>query len=107
MPTQAFTLIHLLHHLSSFREQEELLKRCYENLTAGGILLVLEIDKRPLWKFGFSAILDNLAYPGHKFYFRNRGELNSILKAAGFRAIRTFPLHRGVPLSHILYVAQK
>lgn len=104
---KAIVLIHLLHHLSSFEQQEELLKICYRNLDKEGIVLVLEIDEKPLWKFSFTKLVDNVAYPGGKFYFRSSSEFVSIFKSTGFGNVRVIQANEGVPLSHVLYVAEK
>jgi SAM-dependent methyltransferase len=104
---QGIVLVHLLHHLPSFGQQERLLRICYEGLSRGGILLNLEIDKRPLWKFIFTKIVDNVAYPGNRFYFRSSLEFTDLLKSIKFRNIKVIPAHRFVPLSHVLYVAQR
>lgn len=104
---RGIALIHVLHHFNSFDEQEGFLRECFERLEKGGVLLVLEIDKKPFWKFMFTKLVDNVAYPGDRFYFRGKDELVRVLKEAGFRDVRAVPVHKGVPLSHILYVAGK
>jgi 2-polyprenyl-6-hydroxyphenyl methylase/3-demethylubiquinone-9 3-methyltransferase len=104
---QAVALIHLLHHLSSFKEQEELLRACYERLDSDGVLLTLEVDNNPRWKFLCGQLVDTVAYLGDTFYYRTSSELTDVLRTIGFRDIEAVPVHKGVPLSHTVYVARK
>ena len=104
---QGIALIHLLHHLSSYEDQDRLLHLCYESLDANGSLLVLEVDKRPWWKYCLAQLVDNVAYPFDRFYFRDRAAFEELLRSVGFRNIRFVPGHHGVPLSHMVLVAQK
>jgi len=100
-------LNHMLHHLSSYQDQEKLLRHCYEKLKDGGTLINLEIDKKPFWKFMFTQLVDHVAYPGDKFYFRDSSEFEELFNSIGFKKIEVIPVHEGVPLSHVLYVAKK
>src|SRR3989338_1350798 len=104
---QGIALIHLLHHLSSYEDQRRLLRLCYESLDANGSLVVLEVDKRPRWKFCLAQLVDHVAYPLDRFYFRDRAAFEGLLQSVGFRNIRFIPGHQGVPLSHMVLVAQK
>ena len=106
-PCRAITLIHLLHHLRSFEQQEQLIHRCYETLERDGVLGALEVADQPSWKFMLSKLVDNVAYAGDTFYFRAREEYRRLFSAVGFRNVQVIPVHRGRPLSHVLYVAQK
>jgi len=104
---QGISLVHLLHHLSSYEDQTRLLRLCFESLDAGGSLVVLEVDKRPRWKYALAQVVDNVAYPFDRFYFRSRAAFESLLQSVGFRNGRFVPGHQGVPLSHMVLVAQK
>ena len=99
-------LIHVLHHLNSYSEQEVLLKACYDKLKEGGKLIICEIDRYPWWKFILAKIADYLLYPGDRIYYRFPKELLAFL--------RTLPLdiqyqksHQYTPFSHVTYVCRK
>jgi len=98
---------HLLHHLQSYESQDRLLKLCYEALKEGGYLLILEIDKRPYLKFLFTQLVDNVAYFGDKFYYRDNQEFKILLENLGFKKIKIYPAYKKSLLSHVIISAQK
>lgn len=105
-PCDAILFLHVLHHLKSYEEQEKLLKYCINLLTPNGILLIEEIDDKPLLKFWFTQLIDNSLYPGDKFYFRNEERFKEMLKNLNLKA-DFYPIHEDKPLSHVMYVARK
>lgn len=56
----AITIIDVLAYLSPL-EKEALLRRCRESLISGGIILIKEIDTRPLWKYAWIRFQEFLA----------------------------------------------
>lgn len=99
-------LIHVLHHLNSYPDQEILLKACCDKLKEEGELIICEVDKYPWWKFVLARIADHLLYPGDHIYYRFPKELLSFLQ--------TLPLdvqwqksHQGTPFSHVTYICKK
>ena len=106
-PCRGLALIHLLHHLSSFEDQERLLRRCYDSLMPGGVLVMLEVDTTPAWKFLLSQVVDHVAYPFDRFFFRKSQTFTELMSAIGFREIQVMPAHRGVFLSHAILVGMK
>ena len=106
-PVECETIVvaDVLHHLRSFEEGEELLRRCCERLPPGGLLVVKEIAKRPLWKFLCTRPVDLVFYPG-RVYFRSREEFGEIFRRLGL-SWEFVPLHRGRPLCHVMYLCRK
>ncbi|MES2953231.1 MAG: glycosyltransferase [Patescibacteria group bacterium] len=105
-PADCVMLIHVLHHLNSYADQETLLAACYSKLRKGGTLLVCEIEPRPWFKFFLTRIADAMLYPGDTIYYRFRPELEPILKRLG-GAVRVIPMQPGTPFSHVSYVVIK
>ena len=99
-------LIHVLHHLNSYNEQEALIEACFKNLKDGGKLIICEVDKYPWWKFFLSQIADHLLYPGDHIYYRFPGELVPLLNKF-FTNISRERMHQGTPFSHITYICTK
>jgi len=95
----------VLHHLGSFEEGEELLRRCCEVLPPGGLLVVKEISKRPLWKYLCTQPVDFTFYRG-RVYFRSEEEFADLFGRLGLEW-EFVPLHRGRPLSHVMYVCRR
>jgi SAM-dependent methyltransferase len=95
---QAITIIDVLHHLASFREQEDLLQYCYENLEKGGVLFIKDVCFEPYSKFFLTRIVDNMLYIGDRFYFRKWEEFRDVLEKIGFEVVYV-PLHKGTPYS--------
>jgi len=100
---EAFLLIHVFHHLNSFKEQEALLAECVKKLKRGGLLLIVEIDKKPWWKFLITQLADHILYPGDKIYYRFEKEMVELLKPFSFK-LKIRRIHQGKPFSHMLYL---
>lgn len=99
-------LIHVLHHLNSYSEQETLINNCYKKLKSGGKLIICEIDRYPGWKFFLTQIADHLLYPGDRIYYRFPRELLKFLHTLPF-TIEFQKSHQFTPFSHIIYVCTK
>lgn len=99
------TLIDLLHHMP-YSQQDYLLDKIYTHLPDGGMILIKDLEKAPLWKYIFHYIQDSIAYKGSALYFRSVDEMNSLLKSIGF-SVSTFRLSCGYAYPHVLYKCVK
>ncbi|MBS4052330.1 MAG: glycosyltransferase [Methylomonas sp.] len=105
-PADCIMLIHVLHHLDSYEQQEVLLKACYEKIRPGGKLLICEIDEKPWWKFILTQIADHMLYPGDRIYYRFPGQLTPLLKGLG-GDVSSMVMHQGTPFSHVTYIVTR
>jgi len=105
-PADCILLIHVLHHLDSYDEQEKLIKACFKNLKIGGKLIICEVDRRPWWKFLLSKIADHMLYLGDRIYYRFPVELKPLLNKF-FTDIAVERMHKGTPFSHVTYTCVK
>src|SRR3989344_1821533 len=55
----AIVMSDFLHHIP-YKEQENLIRQAKDKLKKSGILIIQDIDKKPLSKYLFAAALDNL-----------------------------------------------
>jgi len=94
-----------LHHIDC-EVQEELLARCYERLPPGGLLIIEEVDSRPLWKYWFAFMSDKILNLGERQFFRTRQEFQRLLQRTGFR-VKTEEAAKGIPLSDTLFICKK
>ncbi len=109
----AITLIHVLHHLSSYEDQEKLINKCKTKLKTGGVLVIAEIIEKPILKFIFTAFTDYVILPilfenklfSGKIYFRRLKAWQKLLKNNGF-IISTKLINRGMPFSHVIIKAR-
>ncbi len=95
---QGITMIDFLHHMNSYKEQEDLLHYCYKGLSKGGTLFIKDVCFEPYYKFFLTRIIDNVLYIGDRFYFRKWEALKKVLEAIGFQ-VKHVPLHQGTPYS--------
>ncbi len=102
----AILLIHVLHHLNSFQEQEKLLTECKKKLTRNGELIIAEVDKKPFFKFILGRLADFLLYPGDKIYYRFPDEFGRLFTKLGFKA-KIIKADKGKPFAHVIYVLEK
>lgn len=99
------TLIDLLHHMT-FADQNKLLKKIHTKLHDGGLLLIKDLEKQPLWKYIFHYIQDSISYKGAKLYFRSAKQMSDLLTHFGF-TVEIISLASGYPHPHILYKCRK
>ena len=94
-----------LHHINR-EAQEELLGRCYQDLPIGSFLIIEEVDNRPLWKYWFAIMSDNILNIGERQFFRNHREFKDLLQKIGF-SVKTKKVDEHLPLSDILFICKK
>lgn len=99
-------LIHVLHHLNSFQEQEKLLTECKKKLTRNGELIIAEVDKKPILKYILGWIADKLLYPGDKIYYRMPNEFEKLFRNLGFR-VKMIKADGGKPFAHVIYILER
>lgn len=99
-------LVHVLHHLNSYQEQEILIINCLEKLKVGGRLLIAEIDRQPWWKFILTQIADRMLYNFHRPYYCFPQEMMTVLRTLPLK-VKIEVMHYGTPFSHIAYVCTK
>ncbi|MEK7084200.1 MAG: class I SAM-dependent methyltransferase [Patescibacteria group bacterium] len=99
-------LVHVLHHLNSYEEQETLIRSCVETLVIGGMLIICEVTRRPWWKFLLAYVADRLMYPGDAIYYRRQESMMTLLQGVGLR-VTVDVSHQGTPFSHITYLCTK
>jgi len=99
-------LVHVLHHLNSFEEQEQLIEVCRKKLARNGKLIIVEVDKKPVWKYILGWLADHFLYFGDKIYYRFPKEMKTLLSQFDFK-VRTVKLDKGGPFAHIVYILEK
>lgn len=100
------TIIDVLHHLSSYHAQEELLKKSRDLLVKNGKLLIVEVNNKPFWKLALGRLADAMLYPGESIYYRYRPEMKKMLTDCGFKIIKLEVLKNN-PFPQIAYLCQK
>lgn len=101
----AMVMSDFLHHID-YKAQKELLLRCYQKIAPGGLLIIEEVDNRPLWKYWFNTMVDKILNIGEGIFFHNQREFQELLERIGFK-VSIKKAHRGIPLSDILYICKK
>jgi len=108
-------LIHVLHHLPSKNDQIKMLNKIYKALGKNGKIVIVEIDRKPFFKYVLTWITDAIIVPilfEHKifsrnFYYRNKNEWLQILEKIGFEVNEVKGASYKKPFSHILIVGVK
>ncbi len=109
----AIVMMHLLHHLNSFREQESLLKKCKSRLEKSGKMIIVEIDPRLSLKYFITWFVDHFLVPWifeekfySRIYFRKKKEWTAMLEKMGFK-VKSYRTDRWKPFSHIIFECTK
>lgn len=113
-PADSILMVHLLHHLSSFNDQEIILRECRYKLKIGGRLIIVEIDRKPLLKYLLTWIVDRSVFPilfegkiySRDIFYRRKEEWKELLTKIGFK-VTIREAHQGKPFSHIILVGEK
>lgn len=95
----------VLHHVPHAL-QIPLLKKCYDSLPSGGLLLIKDVNKSSAFKYVWNYLHDILRNRGLPFYCLDTPVLLALLDLVGFRAT-VIPLDAGYPYPHVLYLCLK
>lgn len=105
---KAIVLIHVLHHLSSYNEQEELILKCRRRLKKNGKLIVAEVEPKFSIKFFVTWFTDHFLVPWvfeRKLYslifFRKAKDWKICLENLGFSCSIT-SAEKDKPFTHII-----
>lgn len=103
----AVILLDVLHHLSSYEDQEKLIGASVRMLGKNGKLIIADVDASPWWKLVLARITDGLLYIGQPIYYRYRSDMTRFLtKHFGADHVRVYTMAQN-PYPHVLYVCQK
>lgn len=102
------TLFHVLHHLDSYEEQEEVLKSCFKALKKNGKLLIVDVEIKPSIKYWTCWLADHFLVPWvfeKRFYtpafFRTSKNWKKFLNKIGFYC-EIIPAEAGRPFSNVI-----
>jgi len=103
---------HVLHHLSSYKEQEDLLKICIKKLNKGGSLYILEIYKEKSHKYLIGWFFDHFLVPlffegklYSKIYYRSKKDWKNLLENLGFN-VKIVTVTQSKPISNIILLCK-
>lgn len=107
--SDAIVLSHLLHHLSSYEKQEELISKCLGSLKKSGCLIVVEVNTKPFFKYLMSLLTDYFLVPWlfdrkiyERTYFRSRSEWTLLFRKYSL-TVKIYKADQNKPFSHIIY----
>lgn len=95
----------VLHHIP-FADQEDLLAHIFQRLPKRGRLIILDVDKRPYWKYLMASGIDYIVNLGEQRFYRPVEDWEGFLERIGF-SVQCHRVDRGLPLPDILLVCEK
>lgn len=106
-------MMHLLHHLNSFEDQETLIERCGKELKKGKMLIIVEVEPKLSWKYLITWATDHFLVPWifenriySSIYFRKSKEWEKVLKKQGF-SCKIIDAENMKPFTHVILACQK
>ncbi|MCC7206997.1 MAG: class I SAM-dependent methyltransferase [Anaerolineae bacterium] len=102
----AVVTLDLLHHVTP-EAADRLLRQAYQALTPGGVLLIKDVNTRPLHKLWFTYALDKLMMLRSHVHYRSASLWRRAICEAGFSQAVAYPLNDYLPYPHVLIVARK
>lgn len=101
----AIYMLDIVHHIPE-NAVEPLIKIIHQSLTENGILLIKDIDTKPIYKRWFTWWLDKLMDPSTPVHYWSSRKLMALLTAHGF-TVRRHHMVDYLPYPHILYICRK
>ena len=102
----AIVMTDVLHHIDE-TNVKQLLEIATSCLHYNGTLTILEVDRRPLWKFYFTYLIDRLLNPMSALHYRSMQGLIHLLEQFPLSIKKVTRSHKGLPLSDIIYFCKK
>lgn len=99
-------------YLIAFEKWGTILKNCYNALEDGGVLILKEQGKEPMWKYYWNLFQEFLAVrvfkitEGSGFTFPDEDTIKDLIKNIGF-SLDSLKLDKGYLHPHILFVCRK
>lgn len=111
--SDTIVISHVLHHLSSHYEQEEVLRSCFQKLKGNGQVIILEIYVAKNVKYILGWIFDHFLVPiffenrlYSPIYYRNKKDWEKLLSSLGFKTT-IHDVSAKKPISNIMIVGKK
>lgn len=95
-----------------FREQEQLLRKCFNYLSGQGVLIIKEIDTKPYYKYIWHQFQETFVFRvlrlvrGKGIYCRKRKDYLESLSKIGYE-VEVLDIQKGYFYPHILYICSK
>ena len=98
----AIVAIDLLHHINN-EDKRRFIKECRKKLTKKGVLIIKDIDKKPLHKYLWNYMHDKIMTKGDRLYFYSIKEFKNLIEKE-FKIIKIKRL-KSLFYSHVLFIA--
>lgn len=102
----AVVMTDVLHHLND-KSAGVLLEKISACLIADGLLVILDIDRVPQWKFHLTHMIDRILNPLRPLFYRPAETIQFLLKEFPFTLIQSIRADQGLPLSDIIFIFKK
>lgn len=99
-------------YLIPYKKQEMILRKSYDLLRPGGVLLIKTMDKRPRIKYAINVLQEYISVKltritrGDGLFFRKAIEFRSLLAGIGFEA-QIIPIHKRYTHPHCCILCRK
>jgi SAM-dependent methyltransferase len=98
-------MLDIVHHVPRAAVRP-LLRQVHRALAPGRLLLVKDVDTRPVLKRWFTWLLDRAMMPRAPVHYWSAAELSALMEDVGFR-VRRHLLIDILPYPHVLYVCER
>jgi 2-polyprenyl-3-methyl-5-hydroxy-6-metoxy-1,4-benzoquinol methylase len=101
----AIYAIDIIHHIPK-NSAKELISALYHNLSAKGVLIIKDIEEKPVYKLWFTFILDKVMDYNTPVNYWKKADLKNFLMNTEFEVFHHSMLDY-LPYPHIIYVCRK
>lgn len=105
-PFDALVITDVLHHISDI-DITLLFQKIIPRLSDNGILLILDVDRTPFWKFCLAYSIDRLLNPKSHLQYRFMKDMEKLLEKFPLKIEGIIKAHKDLPLSDVIYLCRK
>lgn len=112
-PCDVITMFHVMHHLNSYKQQDDVIKKIFKSLDKGGKFLMVEVEIKASLKYWVCWLFDYFFVPWvfeKRFYtpafFRNSKKWKESLTQSGF-SCKIIPAEKNRPFSNVILECTK
>ena len=94
-------------------DKQDVVRRCFELLRPGGVLILKTNDTAPRWKYRITVLQEQamtglrLTMGGYGLHFYSRDQNAALLRESGFTVERIVSLNSWLPYPHVAFVARR
>lgn len=102
----AIVMTDVLHHIHTM-DVLRLFTIFIHHLNDQGVIVILDVDRSPFWKYCIAHSIDRLLNPTSSLYYRSVTDMKQLLSIFPLKIEKIIRADKNIPLSDIIYICKK